>query len=643
MGTRGAARASELVVGASVLVVGASELVVGASELVVGASELVVGAAVLVVGAAVLVVGASELVVGASELVVGAAVLVVGAAELVVGAAVLVVGAAVLVVGAAVLVVGASVLVVGAAVLVVGASVLVVGASVLVVGASVLVVGASVLVVGAAVLVVGAAVLVVGASVLVVGAAVLVVGAAVLVVGGAPDAAAGSAANALTEGGVHATANPVEAMPTSTRRRFTLRGFERRPNVGCCPLREPLLTHCGCLLSQAAAGAVSHCLHYAEREHAIHLHSRWRVGPTWQEEGNLAQSVTRRSRMAGVTEATTDPRPSGWCRPRVEPASPRAARWQLRRVVRGIALGLLSTGIAVCGFVPYALFATRAPAERAQSQLARSFDRLHIVTRPGAPSPPAVASRRIGPPVTSPAEVVSWPAHVPLGTAIAKLSIAAAGVSNDVVVQGVDELRLEEGPGHYPGTALPGDPGNVAIAGHRTTWLRPFYDLQALRPGDPVTLRVGDLRYVYRVVSVRAVAPTDVSVLAPRRGWWLTLTTCNPRYSAAQRLVVQARRLVAAAPRARRQPLGAIAPPRTSPVLSARPRNRVSQLPPVDQVLPDVPLGVLVAWCLLAAVLTGAGIWAAHRRRAALLMLLPAAACCFEAYGAAVRLLPSSW
>jgi sortase A len=362
---------------------------------------------------------------------------------------------------------------------------------------------------------------------------------------------------------------------------------------------------------------------------------------------------------------------------------------------------VLAAGVVVIGFVPYALFATNAASMKAQSELGRSLGRLHLAGGPGAareshravhpsrtaPSPrpargnssPASPRARAGTPELDSVPTIRWPSRVAAGTPLGELTIAAAGVEDDVVVQGTDELDLEEGPGHYLGTALPGEPGNVAIAGHRTTWLRPFYNLQALGPGDPIVLRVGQLRYVYGVVEVTAVLPSDAGVIGRRPGWWLTLTTCTPRYSAAQRLVVHAQLDVAATLRADGL-FPAAAPIATRAVRPARPAGgvtgsagraarasgpgsaagtestkrggdggdaarsyRVTQLPSAAAVLPAVPLGVLVAWCAaIASLLVAAGVLA-RRHRVALLMLAPAAACCFEAYGAAARLLPGSW
>jgi sortase A len=96
------------------------------------------------------------------------------------------------------------------------------------------------------------------------------------------------------------------------------------------------------------------------------------------------------------------------------------------------------------------------------------------------------------------------------------------------------------GPGHYPGTPLPGEAGNVAIAGHRTTYGRPFYSLDALSPGAKIFVTTPQGFFQYRVTVVTTVLPWDTSVLAPTAHALLTLTTCQPRYSASHRLVARA-------------------------------------------------------------------------------------------------------
>ena len=113
--------------------------------------------------------------------------------------------------------------------------------------------------------------------------------------------------------------------------------------------------------------------------------------------------------------------------------------------------------------------------------------------------------------------------------------------SRFVFVQGSDDAAIRLGPGHYPSTSLPGQPGTVAIAGHRTTYLAPFRHLDALRRGDRVVLQMPYGTFTYRVISSTVVSPQDTAVLR-RVGHQhrLVLTACTPLYSAAQRLVVTA-------------------------------------------------------------------------------------------------------
>jgi sortase A len=91
-----------------------------------------------------------------------------------------------------------------------------------------------------------------------------------------------------------------------------------------------------------------------------------------------------------------------------------------------------------------------------------------------------------------------------------------------------------------PATPLPGQPGNAVISGHRTTYGRPFFDLDQLVAGDTIGVETALGMNIYAIREIIVVAPTDVWVTDPINGAWLTLTTCNPKFSAAERLVVQA-------------------------------------------------------------------------------------------------------
>ncbi len=97
-----------------------------------------------------------------------------------------------------------------------------------------------------------------------------------------------------------------------------------------------------------------------------------------------------------------------------------------------------------------------------------------------------------------------------MGDPIGTLVIPEIGV-DQVVVEGTGSAQLAVGPGHYVATPLPGQPGNVGIAGHRTTHGRPFYDLNDLVTGDPITVTTLQGTFRYLVVRSEVVAPTDLT------------------------------------------------------------------------------------------------------------------------------------
>ena len=98
------------------------------------------------------------------------------------------------------------------------------------------------------------------------------------------------------------------------------------------------------------------------------------------------------------------------------------------------------------------------------------------------------------------------------GDAIAKIGIPSIGVSK-YVVEGTDVDSLRKGPGHYPETPLPGEPGTTAIAGHRTTYGAPFRHIDELKRGEPIIIDMPDGRFVYRVQRTKVVDDQDLSVL----------------------------------------------------------------------------------------------------------------------------------
>ena len=137
------------------------------------------------------------------------------------------------------------------------------------------------------------------------------------------------------------------------------------------------------------------------------------------------------------------------------------------------------------------------------------------------------------------------------GEAFAFLHIPSFGPgwTPRAVVEGTDPGELAEGPGHYVNSAMPGAPGNFAMAGHRVGDGSPFLDLDELGPGDAVLVETADSWFTYRVTGSEIVHPSDVSVVAPVPGGaldappvgaYLTMTTCHPKFSNRQRLVVHA-------------------------------------------------------------------------------------------------------
>lgn len=203
-------------------------------------------------------------------------------------------------------------------------------------------------------------------------------------------------------------------------------------------------------------------------------------------------------------------------------------RRNVRRVIRACGLVLVAAGVVLIAFWAYLLWGTGLTERAAQARLGSALHR-EFPSHPGRVSP--AGGVRAG---------LQWPALAD-GAALARIDIPKIGL-DQVVVEGTTTADLRMGPGHYAGTALPGEPGNVGIAGHRTTYGHPFYRLAELAPGDSIALAVPGFTWRYVVTGSAVVAPSDVAVIGPvGPGGWLTLTTCNPPYQATTRLIVRAR------------------------------------------------------------------------------------------------------
>ena len=188
----------------------------------------------------------------------------------------------------------------------------------------------------------------------------------------------------------------------------------------------------------------------------------------------------------------------------------RTHRW-LRRTLSGLSVLLLLGGVALVGYP----FATNMWTDRIQARLEDQIASPELQQ--------AYRERK-----------------VETGDSLTRIKIPALGVDT-VVVEGITPSALRAGAGHYPQTALPCENGNVSIAGHRTTYGRPFGNVDQLKPGDTIELTTPIGGCIYQVSRAPwVVAPSELGVIDPTGERSLTLTTCHPKGSAAQRLIVRA-------------------------------------------------------------------------------------------------------
>jgi sortase A len=269
----------------------------------------------------------------------------------------------------------------------------------------------------------------------------------------------------------------------------------------------------------------------------------------------------------------------------------------VRGVVQVLGELLVTAGLVVLLFTGYLVHGTSLATAREQEAASDELDRLWAGAPaapgdPGDPGEPAVPADPVGSdPAAEPAEPGGRPAPAGArpaaggsGAPLVRLHVPRFGRAF-TVLEGTSAAVLARGPGHYPRTALPGEVGNMAVAGHRVTRGAPFEPAAALQSCDALVVEARDTWWVYRVLPLpgeedgwvgrgrcagvepigvpgrRIVAPSDRSVLADVPGRpgeaptarLLTLTTCHPRFSARERLIVHAV-LVRAQPRADGRP-----------------------------------------------------------------------------------------
>jgi sortase A len=163
----------------------------------------------------------------------------------------------------------------------------------------------------------------------------------------------------------------------------------------------------------------------------------------------------------------------------------------------------------------------------------RSSTPAPTTTAPPTTAPPAVAPADLPVPHDAPVDPRADTPAVVHGT----LALPTLEVSQPLH-EGVTLTAIDRGPSHWPGTALPGEPGNVVVAGHRTTHTQPFHDLDLLQPGDPLVFTMNDgATWTYELTATEVVGPDDLHIVDQAPGYTATLFACHPKGSAAQRIV----------------------------------------------------------------------------------------------------------
>ena len=234
--------------------------------------------------------------------------------------------------------------------------------------------------------------------------------------------------------------------------------------------------------------------------------------------------------------------------PPAQESAPRS-RGTLTRIVRAIGWTSIIAGVLILGFVVQQLFVTTWFAEQHQEALGEEavehFASAEVTEVEYLPSAPGGEGRSgqtgdtVAPTGAEPRTLL-FETRVEAGAAFAVIRIPKIGRLREgwAVVEGVRVSDLKNGAGHMPDTPLPGLPGNSVISGHRTTYGAPFNELDVLVPGDLIEVETAIGVHTYEVRELQIVRPTDVWVTDPREGAWLTLTTCHPKLSSRQRLIV---------------------------------------------------------------------------------------------------------
>jgi sortase A len=313
----------------------------------------------------------------------------------------------------------------------------------------------------------------------------------------------------------------------------------------------------------------------------------------------------------------------------------------VRRTIREVGFALITAGVVVLLFVGYQLWGTGFAERSSQNKLQEEFNAQIAKPVPTSTTAPPGTAAVTGATTTT-TTTTTVPVAPPTGEAIAHLEIPKIDVDK-FIVDGTSVTQLRKGPGHYADTPMPGEPGNSAIAGHRTTYGAPFYRLNELAAGDDifVTTRAGRFHYVVDTATV--VKPSDVEVLDATTDNRLTLTTCNPRFSASTRLIVVSH---LTQPPAVPAPTPTTVPTVTAPVAAATPTTAA----PIDSGLgtgdhrawpPTIIFGIITLGLWLAVRIFAARV----RRRGWVAFVVGIPVCAVPlwfAFENVIRLLPAN-
>jgi sortase A len=209
-----------------------------------------------------------------------------------------------------------------------------------------------------------------------------------------------------------------------------------------------------------------------------------------------------------------------------------------RKIFHGVGEVMITFGLVLLLFAGYEIWGKAAIVEGHQNDLDAQLDQAWGADNPTVIAPPVDPSPGPSPTQAGP--------PIPPGESLGRLYLPRLG-KYWVVVQGIQPQDIEYAPGHYPDSALPGEVGNFAVAGHRSPAI--FWDLDKMQTNDAVVVETRTTYYIYLVTAVRVVAPTAVEVVAPVPGHpgaapsvaMLTLTTCNPKWDNYQRLILHAK------------------------------------------------------------------------------------------------------